>query len=213
VAAACEERSVSGNIGYVFSKRYKPRQVRRLRKLHVDEISSVPVGANSGARVVFTKREDSTMDHHPITIAKQAQAAFSNGQLSERRFAEIQKSLALSIFPSETTEGRALARFFNTVVGKAMLAARPRLSTAENYNLMKSESGDNDGDDDDGAEQSPAYQQLCSRAQSLMASPAGAGMSFQQAFAQCASQPSGRVLIEKDKLWNMKRSQTAQAQG
>jgi hypothetical protein len=154
----------------------------------------------------------------PNSIAKKAVAAVSAGEIREHRFGLIQKQLALGMFPDAPSEGVALARFFETAVGKTTLASRPKLSPNQNYALAKAEAG-HDGEDDDGGDehanygQSPAYAHLKRLAAAHRLTPEGKGMSIEQAFTHiCTKTDEGRELLAKDKAWhqNVRRSQIAQ---
>ena len=132
----------------------------------------------------------------PIAIAKRAHESVSNGEISEHRFGEIQKQLALAMFPAAPNEGVALAKFFETAAGAAMLAPRRRMSVAENAALMKAEARPGEEDPpaeriDDGGDHEHSdkyYARLCDMAKEHMANEAKAGrrMSFEQAFTHVA---------------------------
>jgi hypothetical protein len=175
------------------------RRYRKLHELEISEISTVDRAANPHARIVFAKGHTERNDDMdsitkglsglaPIAVAKRAVAAASAGEISEHRFGTIQKTLALSMFPDAPNEGMALAKFFETTVGRTMMASRSRLSPQENFRLMKSESGGSDderdaviggGDDDAGPEQTKFYAELKQMAEQHMRSPECKGKSFQ----------------------------------
>jgi hypothetical protein len=225
---------MSGNVGYVFAKRYR-RPVRQLKRLEIDEVSAVSRGAGEGTRVLLMKGHNTEGENDVMaqiqkggggltyhSIAKAAVEAAGAGQISEHKFGEVQKQLALSMFPHEPNEGKALARFFDTSVGKATLAARPRVSAARNIELMKAERAgeerprgegranipdeSDDEDDDQPIKQSPYFKELLRAAEDHRQSAEGKGMTSEQAFTHVATKTkSGRVLLDADRAWHLHR--------
>jgi hypothetical protein len=143
------------------------KKARRLINLDISEISSVDRGAGKGVRVMLMKRNDhmQTADEtifkglsglQPVAIAKRAFESVAAGEISEHRFAEIQKQLAVAMFPAAPNEGVALAKFLATAAGAETLRPRTGLGFAQNYELMKAEGNEPraeraqpDGDNDD----------------------------------------------------------------
>jgi len=137
-------------------------RVHRLKSIRVSEISSVDRAASRGASIVLLKNdrasatvgrhpaqqtEESSMSGHPLSIAKRAVEAVSNGEISENRFGAIMKQLALAMFPSARSESEVMRKFFDTVVGKSMLVARPKHEPRQEAALRKAE--ERPGEEDD----------------------------------------------------------------
>jgi uncharacterized protein YoaH (UPF0181 family) len=64
-------------------------------------------------------------------ICKRASEAVAKGEMDQFAFAELQKTLAMKMFPQSLTEGEALSRFFNTEAGREMLNAGCRANYIE----------------------------------------------------------------------------------
>jgi hypothetical protein len=116
----------------------KYRKHRVLRRLHVDEVSSVTRAANPGARVVLAKRwdgvgtepgydrgfvytmkGDAPMREQPnyMRIAKGLGQAIDRG-LDGDTFAKLQIDLANEMYPDDP---QALSKLLNTHVGRDMI--------------------------------------------------------------------------------------------
>lgn len=196
------------------------KKARRLVNLDISEISSVDVGAGRGVRVMLMKAANANrrIDHMqtdqtifkglsgmvPLNIAKAAHAAVAAGEMSEMRFSEVMKTLALSLFPDAPNEGVALAKLFETAVGKALLAPRTGLSFAQNYELVKREGNDptphraRPGEEDPPAEGTPeaAHEQLSEMARERMKKHPE--QSFQQHYtAAMTDSEEGRQLARR----------------
>jgi hypothetical protein len=175
-----------------------------------------------------SERNEPTMDAiskglsgiEPIAIAKRAHEALSNGEISEHRFGSIQKQLACAMFPAEPTEAHALAKFFDTVVGKSMLASRPRLSAARNYELMKAEArpgeehpaaehidDDDDVDDDPLNGENPYHAAITAMASDLGEQKEHRHKSPAELYDHIARfNPAGKKLMAAATQWDLKRA-------
>jgi hypothetical protein len=126
--------------GWISPKKYK--RARVLRRLHVDEVSSVTRAANPGARVVLAKRWDGVVgtepgydrgfiytkgdapmreQHNLARVAKGLGDAVEKG-LDGESFAKLQTQLAVEMYPDAPTPGHALAKLMSSNVGKDMIA-------------------------------------------------------------------------------------------
>ena len=150
-----------------YRRQFAPRGARRLKNLQIDEVSVVDRGAGRGVDVLLMKRASAEQERETnmqnifkggavsyMNVAKRAVEAAAAGEISEHAFGKVQRDLAASMFPLAKSEGAALAAFFETSVGKATLAQRPRISAARNIELLKAEGryphGGDDGEQDDG---------------------------------------------------------------
>src|SRR5262249_35570360 len=120
--------------------------------LRIDEVSTVDRGAGRGVRVVLAKRDseaegsmtvvESFLKSAPgigtMTVAKKLHEDAASGKISEYRFAELQQQMASGLFPNDPP-GIALSKFFATPAGAETLRPRPRLTAAENSEIMKRE--------------------------------------------------------------------------
>jgi hypothetical protein len=128
---------MSSNIAWVHKGR--PRVLRRLR---IDEVSSVDAGAGRNVRVMLLKRDsstpvskvwdnnkelgyrgfhytkgESTMPTLSDRIAK-SHAQAVQGQISFAKAASEQMDRALEMFPTARSRGEAMAEYLKTEVGK-----------------------------------------------------------------------------------------------
>ena len=217
-------------------------KARRLKKLRIDEVSSVNSGAGRGVNVVLLKSDNEGTSMNPIETAIHKldsnfiSACTSMVELAKRNeisaatFDKFIKHAAVAAFPLAKSEGSAMNSFFQTVRGKEMLAVHMRMPTAAEAAKMdemglakigyvhKNDTDENPDPDPDpdaaSAHLSPAYRQLAEMAQAHRGTPEGKGMSAAQAFAHLAvNDQKGRDLMAQDKAWHDMRSRSLIAQG
>jgi hypothetical protein len=201
---------------------------RQLKNLRISEISSVDRGSGKGVRVTLLKSATQRNDDMaieatifkglsalaPLTVAKRAHADVAAGEISDFRFAEIQKQLAILMFPNEASEGRALSKFFGTIVGKAMLAPRPALSAAQNYALMKLEAAhipkphleQPDDDDDDPDEATTALNAMAAEHRQRLFRETGKRITHDAAVVHVIGSDEGNALFQRSKAESLRKN-------
>jgi hypothetical protein len=126
----------------------RARAARRLTNLKIHEVSSVDRGAAHGATVqllkgkpkmpttlevqlvdkrqsedIFAKAIGTAMPGVAISaVCKKLVADHARGAITPAAFAKFQQELAVSLHPTASNVGVAMQRFFDSAIGKAMLA-------------------------------------------------------------------------------------------
>lgn len=208
------------------------KAARRLRKLRIDEVSTVDAAAGIGTRVVFMKRGQQG-DDPMLNIAKSFQggnligacetacAIAKRNEISAATFDQIFKHAATTAFPLAKSEGAAMAAFMETAVGQKMLKTHVAMPSTHEARQMKSldptlikydtdDAGDDDGGDGaeaDTATHSQHLKELMAMAEKFRTTPAGAKMTKEQALVHCmTATDKGRELAVKDRQYNLQRA-------
>jgi hypothetical protein len=132
-------------MGFVHYGKYRARRIKNLR---IDEVSSVDRGAGEGVNVLLLKRlgfgdrgfiyeraPETTLEKvmenvSSVGVVKKLIGLVEKGECSDPiEFQKATEAAALAMFDREPNLGRALARFYDTAIGKEMLNAGVSLRT------------------------------------------------------------------------------------
>jgi hypothetical protein len=219
---------MSNNIG-----RYSKRGPTRIKHLKIDSVDSVDRGAGEGVRVLLMKRDTSGNEtgNNMSTILKSLSGGVhaavertvdlaKRNILNEHQVAEVQRAVAVAMFPTESSEGRSLAKLFATPIGMDLLAAsavarRPTFDEIQAEITKANATPDaKDGltygsdDDDDG--ENPFHAAIMALAADLAQTKQFAGKAPALIYDHIArNSQHGKKLLAAAGAWDLRRNATA----
>ena len=184
----------------------------RLSNLSIDSVDSVDKGAGEGVRVVLMKRDSNIVDQQESemntdTISKAARlpereliAFAKSGALTKSETYELIDRLAQEQRTRGETREIAITKYMTEdPCGRELYAAYRTLPVAKTApRIVAADAAKPAGDDD-------ALTQLRALAEQFRQTPAGKGMTREQAVAHVADTPEGRPLLDASKNANLQK--------